>query len=363
MLKDHFDSGETIQTFFYLCRMQLSAGALAQLLNGSVEGNPDVLVDRPCKIEEGEAGAISFLGNLKYEEYAYTTQASILLVGRDFKAKAPISATLVRVDNVYEAIQRLLQQFGQQAQTAASISKQAAIHDTADLADEVSVGDFTVLSEGVSVGEGSKIGAQVYLGPKVQIGKHALIYPGVKIYANCKIGDHVIIHANVVIGSDGFGFVPQKDGHYEKISHVGNVVIEDQVEIGANSTIDRATMGSTLIKKGVKLDNLIQVGHNVVIGEHTVIAAQTGIAGSTKIGKHCRIGGQVGFVGHVTIADGTQIQAQSGIATAVKEPGTALFGSPAIPYRDYIKSYAVFKKLPELYKKLSLLEKKQAKNE
>jgi len=343
--------------------MQLSAGALAQLLNGSVEGNPDVLVDRPCKIEEGEPGAISFLGNLKYEEYAYTTQASILLVDRDFKAKSPIAATLVRVDNVYEAIQQLLQQFGQTTQRAAIISKQAAIHDTAEIGQEVSVGDFAVLSEGVKVGAGSNIGAQVFLGAKVEVGKNVLIYPGVKIYANCKIGDDVILHANVVVGSDGFGFVPQKDGHYEKISHVGNVVIEDQVEIGANSTIDRATMGSTRIKQGVKLDNLVQVGHNVVIGEHTVIAAQTGIAGSTKIGKHCRIGGQVGFVGHVTIADGTQIQAQSGIASAVKEPGTALFGSPAIAYRDYIRSYAVFKKLPELYKRFNLLEKKQAKDE
>lgn len=343
--------------------MQLSAGALAQLLNGSVEGNPDVLVDRPCKIEEGEPGAISFLGNLKYEEYAYTTQASILLVDRDFKAKSPIAATLVRVDNVYAAIQRLLQQFGQATQTAAIISKQAAIHDTAEIGQEVSIGDFAVLSQGVKIGAGSNIGAQVFLGAKVEVGKNVLIYPGVKIYANCKIGDDVILHANVVVGSDGFGFVPQKDGHYEKISHVGNVVIEDQVEIGANSTIDRATMGSTRIKQGVKLDNLVQVGHNVVIGEHTVIAAQTGIAGSTKIGKHCRIGGQVGFVGHVTIADGTQIQAQSGIAGPVKEPGTALFGSPAIAYRDYIRSYAVFKKLPELYKRFNLLEKKQAKNE
>lgn len=343
--------------------MQLTAQALADLLDGIVDGNPDVLVDRPSKIEEGEPGSISFLGNLKYEEYAYTTNASVLLVSKDFIPQKPLAATLVRVDNVYEAIQQLLQQFGQTSAKPARVSAQAMIHESAEVGEDVSIGAFAVLQAGVKVGKGCQIQEQVFLGENVQLGEGVILYPGVKIYANSQIGDRVIIHANSVVGSDGFGFVPQADGHYEKIAHVGNVVIEEDVEIGANTTIDRGTMGSTRIKRGVKLDNLIQIGHNVVIDENTVIAAQTGVAGSTKIGKNCRIGGQVGFVGHVTIADGTQIQAQSGIAGAVKEPGTALFGSPAIPYRDYIRSYAVFKKLPELYKRFSLLEKKQKEKE
>ncbi|MBX2872688.1 MAG: UDP-3-O-(3-hydroxymyristoyl)glucosamine N-acyltransferase [Saprospiraceae bacterium] len=343
--------------------MQLTAQALADLLDGIVEGNPDVSVNRPSKIEEGEPGSISFLGNLKYEEYAYTTKASILLVSKDFKPRQTVQATLLRVDNVYASIQQLLQHFGQASNRPANIAEQASIHESAELGKEVSIGAFTILQKGVKVGTGCQIHEQVYLGENVQIGEQVILYPGVKIYANAVIGDRVIIHANAVVGSDGFGFVPQEDGHYKKVAHVGNVVIEDDVEIGANTTIDRGTMGSTLIKRGVKLDNLIQIGHNVVIDEDTVIAAQTGVAGSTKIGKGCRIGGQVGFVGHVTIADGTQIQAQSGIAGAIKEPGTALFGSPAIPYRDYIRSYAVFKKLPELYKRFNLLEKKQNSEE
>ena len=343
--------------------MQLTAQALADLLDGIVDGNPNVLVDRPSKIEEGEPGSISFLGNLKYEEYAYTTKASILLVSKDFSPREAIQPTLVRVDNVYEAIQQLLQHFGQTSSKPAQVSGQASIHESAQVGEGVSIGAFTVLQSGVKVGAGSQIHEQVFLGENVEVGKDVILYPGVKLYANTKIGDRVIIHANAVVGSDGFGFVPQADGHYEKIAHVGNVVIEADVEIGANTTIDRGTMGSTLIKRGVKLDNLIQIGHNVMIDEDTVIAAQTGVAGSTKIGKNCRIGGQVGFVGHVTIADGTQIQAQSGIAGPIKEPGTALFGSPAIPYRDYIRSYAVFKKLPELYKRFSLLERKQREKE
>ncbi|MEZ5038986.1 MAG: UDP-3-O-(3-hydroxymyristoyl)glucosamine N-acyltransferase [Saprospiraceae bacterium] len=343
--------------------MQLSARALAQLLNGTVEGNPDILVDRPSKIEEGEPGSISFLSNLKYEEFVYTTRASVLLVDRQFKARKAISATLVRVDNVYDAITQLLKHFGPQGKQEAVLSTRAAIHASVVLGEGVSVGDFTVIEEGVRVGDHCTLYSQVYLGKGVELGKHVILYPGVKIYHECKIGDYCIIHANVVIGADGLGFAPQKDGHYEKIAHVGNVVIEENVEIGANTTIDRATMGSTIIRKGAKLDNLIQVGHNAVIGEHTIIAAQTGIAGSTKIGNYCMIGGQVGFVGHVSIADGTRIQAQSGIAAAVKEPGTTLFGSPAISYKDYIRSYAVFKKLPELYKRFSQLEKRLEKKD
>jgi UDP-3-O-[3-hydroxymyristoyl] glucosamine N-acyltransferase len=338
--------------------MQLSAIELAKILKGEVEGNPDVKVDRPSKIEEGGVGTISFLGNMKYEEYAYTTTASILLVSKDFTPSRPIRATLIRVPDVYAAVAFLLEQFGQQPDRQGGISERASIHDSAQLGEGVSIGAFTSVQSGAFIGDEATIMDQVYIGKDVKLGSNVLIYPGVRILDRCEIGDNSIIHANVVIGSDGFGFAPRQDGSYKKVNHVGNVVLEQDVEIGANTTIDRATMGSTIVRQGVKLDNLVQVGHNVEIGAHTVIAAQTGIAGSTKIGKYCRIGGQVGFVGHVQIADGTQIQAQSGVAGPVREPNQALFGSPAIGYKDFIRSYAVFKKLPALYRKISQLERK-----
>ena len=337
--------------------MQLSARELAAILKGKVEGNPDVKVDRPSKIEEGGVGTISFLGNMKYEEYAYTTTASILLVSNEFTPSRPIEPTLIRVPDVYAAVAFLLEQFGQQPDAKTGLSAQAHIHEKVQLGEGVSVGAFASIQSGASIGHKAVIMDQVYVGKDVKIGDNVLLYPGVRILDRCEIGDNCIIHANAVIGSDGFGFAPQQDGSYKKVNHVGNVVLEENVEIGANTTIDRGTMGSTIIRQGVKLDNLVQVGHNVEIGAHTVIAAQAGIAGSTKIGKHCRIGGQVGFVGHVQIADGTQIQAQSGVAGPVKEPNQALFGSPAIGYREYIRSYAVFKKLPALYKKISQLER------
>ena len=338
--------------------MQLSAKALAQFLNGTVEGDPEVCVSRPSKIEEGGAGTISFLGNPKYEDYVYSTTASVLLVSRSFEARRPIRATLIRVEDVYGAIAQLLEQFGNDNHQTAEISERAFIHPESQIGKDVAIGAYAVIESGTVIGDGCRIFPQVYIGTGARIGQNATIYPGARILAACEIGNNCIIHANVVIGSDGFGFAPLEDGSYKKIQHVGNVVIEDDVEIGANTTIDRATMGSTIIHTGVKLDNLIQVGHNVEIGAHTVIAAQAGIAGSTKIGKSCRIGGQAGFVGHVQIADGTQVQAQSGIASAVKEPNQYLFGSPAIGYKDFIRSYAVFKMLPALYRKLQKLEKK-----
>ncbi|MBK7871776.1 MAG: UDP-3-O-(3-hydroxymyristoyl)glucosamine N-acyltransferase [Saprospiraceae bacterium] len=342
--------------------MQLSASEIAQLLNGSVEGDPQVKVNRPSKIEEGGIGTITFLANSKYEEFAYTTTASVLLVSRGFVPKQQISATLIRVDDVYNSISFLLEKFGNQVVINTGISSQAFIHPTAKLGQDVSVEMFSVIEEGVIVGDGSRIASQVYIGRNVELGKNVILYPGVKIMQDCKIGDNCIIHPNVVIGGDGFGFAPQANGSYKKVPQTGNVVIESDVEIGAGTTIDRATMGSTIIRSGVKLDNLIQIAHNVEIGENTVIAAQAGIAGSTKIGKNCRIGGQVGFAGHIIIADGTQIQAQSGIASSIEEPNTALFGSPAIGYKDYIRSYAVFKKLPELYRLLAELEKQVKMN-
>ncbi|MEQ8703096.1 MAG: UDP-3-O-(3-hydroxymyristoyl)glucosamine N-acyltransferase [Phaeodactylibacter sp.] len=337
--------------------MQITARELAHFLGGTLEGNPDITVSQPSKIEEGGEGTISFLGNPKYESYAYTTTASVLLVSKDFEPKSPVSATLIRVDDVYASIARLLQQFGQQAKPAPGISDTAVISDEAMLGNQVSIGAAAIIEAGAQVGEGAIIMGQAYIGKGAKIGPNTLIYPGARILDRCEVGRNCIIHANAVIGSDGFGFAPKEDRSYDKIVHVGNVVIEDEVEIGANTTIDRATMGSTIIREGVKLDNLIQVGHNVEIGAHTVIAAQSGIAGSTKIGKYCRIGGQVGFAGHVEIADGSQIQAQSGIAGHIKEPNQAWFGSPIMPYRDFIRSHSVFKKLPELYKTISRLER------
>jgi UDP-3-O-[3-hydroxymyristoyl] glucosamine N-acyltransferase len=241
---------------------------------------------------------------------------------------------------------------------ASGVEAGASVHPTARLGKNVSVGQFSVISENASIGDGTVLHPQVFIGKNVKVGSHCVLFPGVKVFHDCEIGDHCVLHANVVVGSDGFGFVPQADGSYRKLPQLGNVIIESQVEIGANTTIDRATLGSTFIRQGVKLDNLIMVAHNVEIGENTVIAAQTGIAGSTKIGKNCRIGGQAGFVGHITVADATQVQAQSGVAASVTEAGKALYGSPAIPYNDYLRAYAVFKKLPELYKKLNSLGKK-----
>jgi len=343
--------------------MQLSAQEIAKILDGSVEGDPDVSVSRPSKIEEGGEGTITFLANPKYEEFAYTTTASVLLVNRSFEPKKQIGATLIRVDDVYSALSTLLENFGGQLDMNAGVSEYASVSASAELGEGVAVGMFSIIEANVKIGTGCKIAAQVFIGKNVQLGKNVTVYPGARILHDSVIGDNCTIHPNVVIGSDGFGFAPQDNGTYKKIPQTGNVIIENDVEIGSNTTIDRATMGSTIIRSGVKLDNLIQVAHNVEIGENTVVAAQTGIAGSTKIGKNCRIGGQVGFVGHLNIADGTQIQAQSGIASHVKEPNTALFGYPAIGYRDYVRSYAVFKKLPDLYRRIAELERQIAEKE
>lgn len=337
--------------------MQISVQELAAVVDGQVEGDGQTLVDHPAKIEEAGPGSITFLGNMKYEQYAYTTAASALLVDRSFHPKAPIQSTLIRVDNVYTAVSKLLQAFDSpRFAGGGQIADRAAISDQAQLADTVRVGDFSVLESGARVGQGTVIAHQCYIGENVVIGENCLIYPGVRILRNCRIGDNCIIHSNAVIGSDGFGFAPDATGQYDKVPQLGNVILEDRVEVGANTAIDRATMGSTLIREGVKLDNLIQIGHNVEIGRNTVVAAQTGIAGSTKIGANCRIGGQVGIAGHLTIADGTQIQAQSGIASSVESSGQALFGTPAISYRDYIRSYGVFKQLPDLYRQIGRLE-------
>lgn len=338
--------------------MQISAQQIATLLNGQVEGDSSVLVNRPCKIEEGGKGTITFLANTKYESYIYQTTASVVLVHQDFEATQAIPATLIRVADVYGAVAILLEKFGDQVKKTGKKSPQSFIDQSVQLPDDVSVGHFSVIEEGVSVGGGTVIFSQVFVGKNTKIGKNVILYPGVKIYHNCEIGDNCILHSNVIIGSDGFGFAPMEDGTYRKIAQIGNVILEADVEVGSNTVIDRATMGSTVIHKGVKLDNLIQIAHNVEIGENTVIAAQAGIAGSTKIGENCRIGGQAGFVGHIQVADGVMVQAQSGVAGSIKKPGTAVYGSPAIAYADYLRAYAVFKKLPDVYRKINQLEKK-----
>ncbi len=337
--------------------MQISAKDLAKLLNGTIEGDPNVLVNAPSKIEEGKKGTISFYANAKYEPYVYTSEASILLVSNTFEPKEKVAATLIRVEDVYASIGFLLNKFGEQQEQLNGIATEAAIHESAKLGKNVAVGIYTVIEKSVSVGAGTKLYPQVYLGANVQVGKNCILYPGVRIYHDCVIGDNCILHANVVIGGDGFGFAPQEDGSYQKIAQIGNVIIENDVEIGANSTIDRATMGSTIIRQGVKLDNLVMIAHNVEVGKDTVIAAQAGVAGSTKLGARMQIGGQAGFAGHLKIADGVKFQAQSGVSKSVREEDSAWFGSPAIPYRDYVRSYAVFKNLPDLARKIHQLEK------
>lgn len=337
--------------------MQISAKDLNQILNGVIEGNPDVKVSKPSKIEEGVEGSICFLANAKYEALAYTTKASILLVSKDFKPSQPIAATLIRVDDVYSSVAVLLKQFGGAIEQEKGVDSMAFVDASVQMDASASVGQFAVVSKGATIGKNTIIYPQVFIGENVKVGDNVKLYPGVKIYKDCEIGNDCIIHSNAIIGSDGFGFAPDANGRYEKIAQIGNVILKDFVEVGANTVIDRATMGSTIIGEGVKLDNLIQIAHNVEVGAHTVMAAQAGIAGSTKIGKHCQIGGQAGFVGHITVADGAKVQAQSGVAATIKKENTAVYGSPAIDYSNYLRSYAHFRNLPDLSKKVRELDK------
>ncbi len=338
--------------------MQISALELSKILGGTIEGDPDVRVSRPSGIEEGGEGTISFLANPKYESFVYASNASIILVDKKFSPSAPVSATLIRVDDVRASLAFLLETFGnQQASNSNGISKNADIHPSVELPETISIGHFSVVEEGAQLGENCIIHSQVYIGKNAKIGANTVLYPGVKIYADCMVGAHCILHSNVVIGSDGFGFAPQEDGSFKKIPQLGHVILEDHVEIGANTVIDRATMDATIIRQGAKLDNLIQIAHNVEIGNNTAIAAQAGIAGSTKIGRNCLIGGQAGFVGHIKIADRTRVQAQSGIDKSITEPGKAVYGSPAMPYQKFLKSFSVFRRLPELLRRLERLEK------
>ena len=327
--------------------MEFTAAQIAELLQGTVEGDGEVSVHTLAKIEEGVKGGLSFLANPQYTPYIYTTSASAVIVNNDFVAERNVTATLIRVANAYEAFAQLLELYNKIKHEKKGIEQPVFIDETAIIPDDIYLGAFSHIGKNVSIGAGSKIYSQVFIGDNVTIGKNALIFPGVRILAEAQIGDHVTLHAGVVLGADGFGFAPNSSDSYSKVAQIGNVIIEDHVEIGANSTIDRATLGSTIIRKGVKLDNLIQVAHNVEIGENTVIAAQTGIAGSTRIGANCMIGGQVGIIGHLNIGNRVRIAAQSGISSNLADD-TVWQGSPAFDHRDFLKSYVMFRKLPSL---------------
>lgn len=325
--------------------MEFKAKEIAEILKGTVDGNPEATVSTFARIESGKPGALCFFANPKYEHYVYDCEADIILVNKDFVPQKPVRATLVRVDNAYASVAALLEYVTAQKR---SYKRHRGLFLrkcwSAKIGRKVYLGSGSYIGRYASVGDYSKIYEQVYVGENVKIGKKCIIYPGVKIYPGCIIGDNVIIHSNAVIGADGFGFAPLEDGTYRKIEHTGNVIIEDDVEIGANTTVDKSQIGSTIIRKGAKIDNLCQIAHNVEIGENTVMAAQTGIAGSTKIGKHCILGGQVGIAGHLTVADNTTFGAQTGLISSVKKEGQVLFGSPALPHKDFLRSYAVFRK-------------------
>jgi UDP-3-O-[3-hydroxymyristoyl] glucosamine N-acyltransferase len=341
--------------------MQFTAAQIAALINAKVEGNPDAAIQDIARIEEGRKDALSFVANPKYEHYLYETKAGVIIVNDALVLEKPIDATLLRVPDAYAAFATLLEKYNEVMAMGAvkkGIEQPSFVDATAQLGNDVYIGAFAYLGKNVKIGNNVKIYPHAYIGDNVSIDDNSQINAGVKIYHQCKLGKNVIIHAGTVIGADGFGFAPQADGSYKKVPQLGNVLIEDDVEIGANTTIDRATIGSTIIRKGVKLDNLIQIAHNVEIGEGTVIAAQTGVSGSTKIGKYCMIGGQVGIVGHIQIADKTKINAQSGLSKTIDIVGTAVTGSPAFDYRSSLKSQAIFRNLPELLQRIKQLEEK-----
>ncbi len=340
--------------------MVINAAQLCELLQGELVGNGEERIYGPSQIDAGIPGTVSFLANVKYEEFAYTTGASVLIVSRDFQPKVPMRASMIRVDDVYAAMLTLLEKFGKNGQPEPGISDLAVIGDNFQSGKQVAVGAFTVIEKGVTVGNNTILYPQVFIGHDTTIGDDVIIYPGARIYPNTVISNRCIIHANAVIGCDGFGYKPDGQGHYTKINHVGKVWLEDDVEIGANTVIDRGTLTVTRIGRGTKIDNLVQIAHNVVIGEDTVIAAQAGIAGSSTIGSHARIGGQVGIAGHIHLADRIEIQAQSGVHTGKYPEGSRIFGYPAIQYIDYLKSYAVFKQLPEYMKRIEELERQLA---
>lgn len=336
--------------------MELTANQLAALVHGVVDGDGEVKIGTFAKIEEGHPGALSFLANPKYTHHIYTTESSAVLVKNDFVAEHPVKATLIRVDDPYATIAKLLEMVQEMTRVVKTgIEQPSFVAEGVLIPEDAYVGAFAYIGKGATIGRGAKIYPQVYIGAGCAVGEYTILYPGVKVYDGCEVGTRCIIHSGAVIGADGFGFAPV-DGHYEKIPQTGNVVVEDDVEIGANTTIDRAMMGSTRICTGVKLDNLIQIAHNCTVGEHTVMAAQAGVAGSAHIGKHSMVGGQVGIVGHITLGDGTQIGAQSGVNRATK-PGERIMGSPAVEMGEYARGLVYQKRLGKLYEQVKALEK------
>lgn len=337
--------------------MQFTAAQISLLLNGKVEGDANATVSSFGKIEEAQPGQLTFLANPKYEEFLYTTAASVAIINEGYELRQAVTPTLIRVPDAYSGFAQLLSKYQEMAtQQLKGIQQPCYISSSAKVADDAYIGAFSYIGENVRVGNGSKIFPNAFIGDNVTVGKGCIIHPGVKIYHDCELGNGVIIHAGTVIGSDGFGFAPQADGSFKKVPQIGNVVLEDGVEIGANTTIDRATMGSTVIRAGAKLDNLIQIAHNVEVGNSTVIAAQAGVSGSTKIGSNVMIGGQAGLVGHIQIADGAKINAQSGVSKSIKEPYAAVTGSPAADYTGALRSQAVIRNLPQLEKRIQQLE-------
>jgi len=338
--------------------MQFTALQIATLLKGQIQGDPEAKVSHVAKIEEAGDGSLSFVANPKYEEFLYTSKASVIIINESLELTGPVNPTLIRVKDAYSGFAFLLEKYNEIISRSGKngIEQPSYVSKTASIGKDVYIGAFAYIGENVMIGDRVQIYPGCYIGDNVVINEDSKVFPGAKIYNGCSLGSRVVIHAGSIIGADGFGFAPQKDGTYKKVPQIGNVIIEDDVEIGANTTIDRATMGATTIRKGVKLDNLIQIAHNVEIGENTVIAAQTGVSGSTKLGRNCVVGGQVGIVGHIQLADGTKVNAQSGLSKSTTVPNTALNGSPAFDYKSSLKSQAIFRNLPELQQRLSKLE-------
>ena len=341
--------------------MKFYASQIAELLAGTIEGDPKAEVWNVAKIEEGAEGMLSFLANPKYTPYIYETKSSVVIVNNSFVAEKPVSATLIRVEDAYASFAKLLSFYDQMSQDKKGVSSMAFVAATAQCGEDLYLGEYAFVGEHVKLGNHVKVYPQVYIGDGCVIGDHTVLYPGVKLYRNTIVGKRCILHAGAVIGADGFGFAPQEDGHYEKIPQVGNVVIEDDVEIGANTTIDRSTMGSTRVHKGVKLDNLVHLAHNVEVGENSALAAQVGISGSTHLGKNCVVGGQTGFVGHLHIANGSKFGGQCGVMGSIKEENQEFMGTPIQPLRQYLVSNARFRHIDEMARKIDDLEKQLKK--
>lgn len=337
--------------------MKFTAEQIAGILEGTVVGDPNTEVSNLAKIEEGKKGTLTFLANPKYKSFIYSTKASITIVNSDFEPEEELSTTLIKVDDAYKAFTKLLEYYNQIKLNKSGTENPSFVSDSAQIGEHHYIGAFSYIGDNVKIGNNVKIFPNSYIGDNVTIGDNSIVFSGGKIYSDCIIGNGCVINSGAIIGADGFGFAPDENGEYSKVPQIGNVILEDNVDVGAATTIDRATLGSTIIRKGVKLDNQIQIAHNVEIGKNTVIAAQTGVAGSTKIGENCQIGGQVGFAGHITVGNNVKIQAQSGIGRNIKD-GEILQGSPAFGYVDWNKSYVYFKNLPKIVKNINEIEKK-----